>query len=140
MQRKVKKDLDYKILHTSGSKVIKPAKMTDIRKVKQLELDCIDDLDEFMEDNSVHDIEDCEQIDRVLGLFNSIVAIYKGHHTDLKLGLGDGYNAAYANRKDYGEKTRRYKRGLTTRVKEIKKENRLEAEKMAIEKESRNRE
>ena len=38
MQRKVKKDLDYKILHTSGEKVIKPAKMTDILKIKQLEL------------------------------------------------------------------------------------------------------
>ena len=44
MQRKFKQNWDYRILHTSGSKVIKPGKMTDITRLRQLELDCIDDL------------------------------------------------------------------------------------------------
>ena len=114
--------------------------MTDSIRLRQLELDCIDDLDEFMEDNSAHDIENCEQIDRVLGQFDSIVARYKGCHTDLKHGLGDGYPAAYAGHTHYTDKIRRFKRELNTRIKEIKKDDRLHAEKLVIERESRARE
>ena len=43
MQRKAKLDIDYKILHTSGKKVIK-SNMTD--KLIQEDLDVILDLDE----------------------------------------------------------------------------------------------
>ena len=48
MKRTVKKDWDYKVLHTSGEKVIKPVNMSDIVRIKQNNLDCIDDLDEFI--------------------------------------------------------------------------------------------
>ena len=37
MQRAAKLDLDYKILHTSGERVVKPVKMTEIY-TKQIRL------------------------------------------------------------------------------------------------------
>ena len=62
MQREVKQNWDYKALHTSGQRVIKPVKMTD--RFKQNELNCIDDLDAYMEDNNVQDIDDCNEAKR----------------------------------------------------------------------------
>ena len=59
MRRTVKLDWDYRILHTSGEKVVKPVKMTD--RFIQNELDCIDDLDAFIEDNSVQDLDESEE-------------------------------------------------------------------------------
>ena len=59
MRRNVKLDWDYKILHTSGEKVIKPAKMTE--RFIQMELDCIDDLDAFIEDNNVQDLDEIDE-------------------------------------------------------------------------------
>ena len=48
MNREVKQDWDYKELHISGSKIIKPVDMANVEKLRQLELDCIVELDEYV--------------------------------------------------------------------------------------------
>ena len=59
MNRKVKQDWDYKILHTSESKVIKPVEMSE--RLKQNELNCVDDLVAYLEDNKIQEIDDREK-------------------------------------------------------------------------------
>ena len=51
MHRKAKLNIDYKILHTSGSKVIK-IDMTE--KLIQEDLDSVFDIEEYIEDHNPH--------------------------------------------------------------------------------------
>ena len=118
MRRTVKLDLDYKILHTSGEKVVKPVKMTE--RFIQNELDCIDDLDAFIEDNNVQDLDEIDEAAVSLNEFEKIVVIYNECHTELKLALGDKYQGAYGGRA-YTANSRRYIRDLKIRSKELRK-------------------
>ena len=65
MQGSVKKDWDYKKLHTSGIKVVKPVRMSDIVRLKQQNLDCIDDLDEFIDDHNVQEFDHIHKACRI---------------------------------------------------------------------------
>ena len=57
MSRAVKLNWDYQILHTSGNKVVKLVNMSDINRLKQVHFECIDDLDEFMDDHKFQDFD-----------------------------------------------------------------------------------
>ena len=54
MHRKAKLNIDYKILHTSGIKVIKN-NMTD-KQIRE-ELDLVVDIEEYIEDHNPHNLE-----------------------------------------------------------------------------------
>ena len=137
--RRVKKNWDYKILDSSGAKVIKPVKMAEA-KLKQLELDNVSELEEYIEDNDPLEFEDCDQLRNFLELFEVILDKYKTYHTDLKTSLGGGYLAVYGNRKQLTENFRKYKRDINSRIKELKKGERQHAEQLANDKETRERE
>ena len=143
MRRTVKLDWDYKILHTSGEKVVKSVEMTE--RFIQIELDCIDDLDAFIEDNNVQDLDEIDEAVVSLNKFEQIVARYNECHTELKLALGDKYQVAYGGRV-YTASSRRYIRDLKTRSKELRKIERQKtaeledkAQKQAAEEKDRDR-
>ena len=89
MQRSVKQDWDYRILHTSGESVIKLVKMTE--RLKQNDLDCVDEMDAYIEDHNVQHIDDIDEAKESLKEFSIIVARFKECQTELKLALGDKY-------------------------------------------------
>ena len=125
MQRSVKKDWDYRELHTSGIKVVKPVRMSDIVKLKQQNLDCIDDLDEFIEDHNVQGFDHIEEADEQLKVVNIFIVNFKKSQSELKIALGDQYDeGAEEKRKHYTEIYRRYIRDIGTRRRELVKLNR----------------
>ena len=67
MSRAVKLNWDYQALHTSGNKVVKPVKMTE--RLIQNELDCVDELDAFIEDNNVQDLDEIDEATESLDKF-----------------------------------------------------------------------
>ncbi|MEO1918003.1 MAG: hypothetical protein ABGX53_06520, partial [Candidatus Thioglobus sp.] len=110
--------MDYKLLHTSGERVIKPVKMTE--RLIQNDLDCVDELDAFIEDNNIQDLDEIVEATETLNKFEKIVARYNECHTELKLALGDKYQTTYGGR-TYTATSRRYMRDLKTRSKELRK-------------------
>ena len=66
MNRREKLNLDYKILHTSGLKVIKN-NMTE--KLVREDLDSVTDLDEFMEDHNPQDLETKDEAENIIAKF-----------------------------------------------------------------------
>ena len=83
MHRKAKLDLDYRILHTSGEKVIKI--MTE--KLVQEDLDSVSDLDEFMEDHNPQDLETKDEAENIIAKFEKIMERFKRCQSELKVAL-----------------------------------------------------
>ena len=66
MHRKAKLNIDYKILHTSGIKVIKN---NMIDKLIQEELDLVLDIEEHIEDHNPHELETPLEADNAIAEF-----------------------------------------------------------------------
>ena len=77
MQRDVEQNWDYRALHTSGQKVVKPDDMSDIDRLKQHYLDSIDEVDEFIEDHKVQEFDHIDEANLCLQEVNIIVEKYK---------------------------------------------------------------
>ena len=135
MNRRVKLDLDYKILHTSGLKVVK--NMTE--KLVQEDLDSVTDLDEFMEDHSPQDLETKEEAENVIAEFKTYMERFKRCQSELKVALGESYGDKYSGRENSKRTFRKYLRELETRAKELRREERTRADSIAAEKETRER-
>ena len=63
--------------------------MTERLKIN--EINCVEELVAFLEDNKVQEIDDREEAIDTLNRFEDIVARVKECHTELKLALGDKY-------------------------------------------------
>ena len=74
MNPREKLNLDYKILHTSGLKVIKN-NMTET--LVQEDLDSVSDLDEFMEDHNPQDLETKDEAENIIAKFEKIMERFK---------------------------------------------------------------
>ena len=88
MHRKAKLNIDYKILHTSGAKVIKN-NMTD--KLIQEDLDVVLDIEEYIEDHNPHHLEYPLEVDNVITEFKTLFERFKKCQSELKLVLGEDY-------------------------------------------------
>ena len=87
MNWREKLNLDYKILHTSGEKVIK-TNMTE--KLIQEDLDSVSDLEEFMEDHNLQDLETKNEAENIITEFKTYVERFKRCQSQLKIALGEG--------------------------------------------------
>ena len=112
--------MDYKKLHTSGNKVVKLVRMSDIVRLKQQNLNCIDDLDEFIEDHNVREFDHSDEADEQLKVVNTFIANFKKSQSELKIALGDQYDdGAEVKHKHYTDKYRMYTRDIGTRRREL---------------------
>ena len=101
MNRREKLNFDYKILHTSGLKVIKN-NMTE--QLVQEDLDSVTDLDEFMEDHNPQDLETKDEAESIIAEFKTYVERFKRCQSELKIALGDGDGDKYSGRVKISEK------------------------------------
>ena len=85
MHREAKINNDFKILHTSGVKVIKN-NMTD--KLIQEDLDVVLNIEEFIEDHDPHKMESPLEAGNVIAKFTPYMERFKRCQTELKLALG----------------------------------------------------
>ena len=88
MNPREKLNLDYKILHTSGLKVIKN-NMTE--QLVQEDLDSVTDLDEFMEDHNPQDLETKDEAENIIAKFEKFMERFKRCQSELKVALGESY-------------------------------------------------
>ena len=70
--------------------------MTERLKID--EINCVDELIAFLEDNEVQEIDDVGEATDTLNRLEDIVARVRECHTGLKLALGDRYHTAYKGR------------------------------------------
>ena len=134
MHRKAKLNIDYKILHTSGKKVIKN-NMTD--KLIQEDLDVILDLDEYIEDHNPHLLEHPSEVENVIGKFITLFEKFKKCQSDLKLALGEDYEGKYSGRNETRKTFRKYLSVLETRGKELRREKETREATLAAEEKAR---
>ena len=105
MHRKAKLNIDYKVLHTSGIKVIKN-NMTD--KLIQEELDLVLDIEEHIEDHNPHELETPLEADNAIAEYKKYLERFKKCQTELKVALGEDYGDKYPGRGDTRKTFPRY--------------------------------
>jgi len=127
MCRRVKENWDYKLLHTSGIKVVK--NMSE--QLKQNELDAVSDITDYIEDHNEQDFERSLEVIQTIKEFEDLVARYKMCTTELKLALGSKYEDTYAGREEFSKTNRRYLRNLRIRARELDRESEQQAEEKA---------
>ena len=81
MNRREKLNLEYKILHTSGLKVIKN-NMTE--KLVQDDLDSVSDLDEFMEDHNPQELETINEAVNIIAEFKTYMERFKRCQSEIR--------------------------------------------------------
>ena len=127
MQRDVKQNCDYRDLHTSGQKVVKPDDMSDIDRLKQHFLDSIDEVEYCIEDHKIQELYHIDEANECLQEANNIVEKYKGLQSELKIDLGEKFEGVHDDREAFTTKFRGYLRGLSARSRELKKQDRQKA-------------
>ena len=100
-------------------------KMSDILILR--EKICGEELTTFIQENAVKAVSYYEDVTETLYLFNDIVARYRVCLAELKLALGESYQAAYEGHDQVMADIHRYGRELRTQSGELKKLARKQA-------------
>ena len=95
--------------------------MSDVDRLQQVHFECIDDLDEFIDDHKFQDFDHSDEGDECLKEFNIVVGSFKKSQSELKSALGDKYEDTYGGRENFTDKYRGYRRNLISRIRELKK-------------------
>ena len=138
--RKVKVDIDYRVFHETGRKVLKvPSSLvmnTSRERLVIREMTCVEDIEEFFATNDLEELDNVEDLEEYLATLAEISKEFRYVHAELKFILEDEYGAGYAVSKLHLEKIRKFiKEGKCKKKKLKKNEGRaIDDNKLALEK------
>ena len=110
-----------------------------IEILSQEHLDCVDDINEFIEDYVVENIETQMEAQGTITKFEQLLGKFKRCHSQLHLALADRYEDNYREIAAFKIKSRNYLQNLEARKRVLVREERLHSEKLDAEMEERNR-
>ena len=111
--------IDYRLFHESGAKVIKGM---GFEKEIIWEAKTVADIEELFEVCDVTELNDEEEIYDSVDTASKYSKIYRDIHSEMRLGLMDGYDDKYPNYDKVSENLRSYIKNGRTKIRDLKKQ------------------
>ena len=125
LPRLAKQNIDYKIFHKHGKKVVKEGDMADSEQaVKEMQI--MDDLNEAFD---LFDLEYCVTVDEISEGMSEISERgreFRHIHIELKNLLGDAHAGTYPKYEETCKKVRQYARDGKTKIREIEQHTKFQ--------------
>ena len=123
-QRTCKENIDYKILHNTGKRVIKLEVMsTVLDRVIVREASCVEDIEDFLESNVLNEIDDIDELQDLI----SKLAEIRHVHAELKCYLDkEKYDKDYKKSTVHSVSMRNFTKEAKEKIKVLKITNTLD--------------
>ena len=132
-------DIDYKVYHETGRKVLKEKQKVVMSTVAEraviIEKGCVEDIEDFLETNQLDEIDEIEDLTEVINNISEIGKQYRHYHAELKVLLGEQYLLDYPNPKQQVERMRDYTKNAKKKIKNLRKRKESESMEIQLEKE-----
>ena len=130
-------DLDYKVYHETGKKVLKEKQNLVMSTVAERavisEKCCVDDIEDFLETNQLDEVDDVEDLTEIINCVSEIAKQYRHCHAELKVLLDEKYLQDYPNSKQHVERMRDFTKKAKTKLKDLKKSKASESKEIYLE-------
>ena len=138
--RKAKKDIDYKVYHTIGRKVLKERKSVVMNTAQErliiTEKACVEDISDFFETNELNEVDNVEDLAEYLSTLAELSKDFRHIHAELKFTLAKDYDEEFPDSHQHLEKMRKFTKQGKSLMRTLRKAEveSVENKKLALEK------